>query len=71
MNLKKFQSWTIWIMVGKVDGIAMSKTSSGENLSGVVESGRTPYYFIASVAIDITNGDVMVAITIHSAATAS
>ena len=69
MDFKQLQSWTVGVVVCQMDGIAMSVACGTEHLSVVVESGRAPYNFVASVAIDIAYRHVVVAVAIHGAAT--
>ena len=70
MHFEKFEAWAVGVEVAEVDSIAMSEARAIKELSVVVESCRTPDDFVASIAVNISNGEVVVAIAIHGAASA-
>ena len=56
MDLKEFQSRTIRVQVGQVDGITMSEAYGIEQLTVIVDGCRSPYNLVLAIAIDIGHG---------------
>ena len=65
MDIEEFQSWTVWIQVTQVNGIAMSETHSIEHLAILIKGCRTPDDLVATVAVDISEREIVVTIGIH------
>ena len=68
MDLKHFQSRTVWIKIAQMHGIAVTETYAVEHLTVVIEGGRAPNDFIFAVTVDIGNRHVVVAVGIHRVA---
>ena len=71
MYIKQFQTRTVRVKVGQMDCIAMTETYRIEHLSVVITCCRTPDNLILSVAVDISNRHVVVAVGIHRVASQS
>ena len=66
--LKDLQSGTVGTVVGHMDGIAVAVACSVEHPAVVVEGSRAPDHFVASVPVNVADGEVVVAVAEHGAA---
>ena len=62
VNLEDFQSRTIRIVVGHMDGIAVSEACAIEQTSVIVKRCRSPDDLITAVAVDIGYRHIVVAV---------
>ena len=68
MHLEHLKSRAVRVQIAQVEGVAMTKARTVEQCAVVVERTCAPNDFIASVAIDISNRHIVVAVAVHRAA---
>jgi hypothetical protein len=60
MDIKDFQAGSVWIDVGKVDGVAVSQARRVEAFAIVVDHAGPVHDLILAVAINVADAQVVV-----------